>query len=150
MSEQLKTFKIDLEVLTAAYANGDAVGQKFELDGAALRPKGGGIIQSMTLVDKDDDGVEVDVVLFDDDFSATTDGSSMNISDEDANKLIGTVNLATYKDQGDVKTATASNIQLGYSCKSKSIFGQLITRGTPTYADGPGSLKLIVSILLVS
>ena len=132
-------------VITAGiYSTGDALGGKLTFEYSARRPGGTGTIMSLTIVDEADQGVALDLILFNKDFSATADNAAIAISDADAINIIGIINVASgdYTDTGANKTAELTNVKLKFKCKEdwaddntgKKLYGQLVTRGTPTYA----------------
>ncbi len=77
-------FTTTLTLDTSAYAQHDVLAATQTLT-AALRENGGrGTIMSVTLVDKDDNGRDIDVYFFKDDVTFGTENSAISISDADA------------------------------------------------------------------
>jgi len=131
-------------ITAGIYSTGDALGGKLTFEYAAKRANGEGRIVSITIVDQADQKAAIDLVLFDQDFTATADNAAIAILDADAVNIIQTITLlaADYVDTGANSVITKGNIQKRYKCKEswsdnntgKKLYGQLIVRGTPTYA----------------
>lgn len=141
---------------TSAYSANDVVGTKFELPYAARYPNGTGIIESVRVVDESEQGAELDIMIFSEDFTELTDNEAEDLTDADAAKLVGVINIsaASYEDVGGASVATKTDVNLPYKCRGawatdggKSLYGQLITGGTPTYGAAD-DLKLEVTLNL--
>lgn len=116
----------------AAYATGDAFGTKFVFDGV---PKSG-VIHTAIFLDKDDEGIETDLVMFSADFSATADNSAFAVSDSDMENFIGTITWDTFKNFVNNQVSTAAALGVTYVAPGGRIFCQCVTRGTPNIAAG--------------
>ena len=145
LTKEIKIVTVGVTTDTVTYASGDALGNKFTIIDAVSRRDGVGKIQSITLSDQADQGASVDIVLFEDDFSESLDNAPVSYPDEDLEKCIGTLTVATtdYKDLGNGRIATIRNLELLFKCTgSKNLYGQLVSRGTPTYASDSLQLKI--------
>lgn len=134
-------------VTAGAYSANDAVGGLMEFAEAVAGQGRSGTIQTLLIIDQAEQSVEYDLVLFDRTFTATADNAALAISAADSLNCIGTINVPTSpKDIGAASVATVKDIQIGFKVNGgKSIFGQLVTRGTPTYgATSDIQVKLIV------
>lgn len=134
---------------TSIYASGDCLGALTEITGAARVAGKGGVIRSVTVVDKTQaQRAAFDILLFSATVTTAADQAAFTISDADALKCVAVIpvlagdyaavwpgtptNSIAYKP--DLKTATFSgNLLLPYLCAATSLFVQLIVRGTPTY-----------------
>ena len=118
------------------YAAKDAIGGIMTFANAARVSAGGGVIESVTLVDKDQELSPIDLVLFSATVAGTaTDNSPFDPTDADLANFIGTVPFLAgdYADFTDNSAATRSGIGLAYTCAATSLFGVLVARATPTY-----------------
>jgi len=131
-------------ISTSAYTSGDALGGKLTFEYAARRPGGTGIVMSVTIVDEAGNSVATDLILFNKDFTPTADNAPIAISDADAINIVGVINIvnADYTTTGANSVAEVTNTKLKFKCKEdwaddntgKKLYGQLVTRSTPTYA----------------
>lgn len=133
---------------TPAYAAGDAVGGLLTF--SSVIPTSGGkfIIDTVTVLDLGKQSASMDLVLFDQTFTASTDNAIFDPSDGDAANCLGFISIAAgnYADFNDWSIATVRNC--GFAGKlsgSTSLFGQLVARGTPTYTS-VGDIKVGISV----
>ncbi len=127
----------------------DQVGEVFNIDGAVryLEGSSGSILRGLTLTDADDQGIALDVLLFDE--SPTTvsgERDLIQIADAElSDKCIGNIVVASGDYADLVTNQVASKGELSIVCKAKdgstSIFGLIVTRGTPTYTAAGLTLK---------
>jgi len=123
-----------------AYAVGDAVGGLLTFTDAALISGGTGVIQSLVITEETaatgtgHQDAAMELVLFNQSMSATTDNSVFWPSDADMLNCIGVIPLSTYYDFYANSMGVATGIGLAFKCVgSANLYGQLVTRGTPTY-----------------
>ena len=136
---QLTNDDTETPTITAgAYSAGDAVGGLLTFD-IIQNHNIGGIIKSVVITDKAKQSVEFDLVLFNQTFTPTADNAAFDVSDADLLNCVGVANIPTtaYMDFVDNSVAIVGNLFV--SAKSADdngkLYGQLITRGTPTYAS---------------
>lgn len=115
------------------YAAKDAVGGKLTFADAARASGGGIIIEAATLIDLDQEMAVTELVLFDQDFTNTADNSPFDPSDADLANVIGVIPFTVYADFTDNSVAYRSGLGLAAKLAGTSLYGQLVTRGTPTY-----------------
>ena len=115
----------------AAYATGEAVGTKFSFE----VPKSGTISVAVFL-DKDDEGLEMDLVLFTDDFLETADNAAFAVTDNDLKNFLSTITFATFKNFDANQVSTAAALGLDYVAPKRRLWGQFVTRGAPNIAAG--------------
>lgn len=118
----------------AGYAAGDAVGTRLEIPNATRGEARTGILHGAVLYDLDDEGIELDLVLFRESFTPTADNSPFAVSDADLLKCIGSITFNTFKDFGNNQMSTLSGIGLPFRTVGTSLYLQAVTRGTPNIA----------------
>lgn len=120
-------------ITAGAYSANDAVGGKLTFRGV---PEDG-LVHSATVYDKSGQKVSVDLVLFQEDFTATSDNAAFAITASEEASVISVINLTTYDDLGADAIAVAENLSIPYRLvdRDSKLFGQLVTRGTPTYTS---------------
>lgn len=125
-------------VTAAAYAAGNAVGALRTFASMARVAGQGGVLQTAILRDKNGQAGTYDLFLFDSAPTAPTDHAAVALSAADLAKCIGVVSIAAVA-LGAASTmgvSTAKALGLAYHLTSgTSLFGILVTRGTPTYAS---------------
>ena len=123
----------------AVYAADDAFGTLFSVDVPLS-----GTIQVAVFIDKDDEGIETDLVLFNKEITATADNAAFNPSDADMENFIGTITFATFKNFGSNQGSTAAALGLDYVAPERKIFIQAVTRGAPNIAAGAAPMVSFV------
>lgn len=117
------------------YAAKDAIGGILTFANAARWSGGTGTIQAVTLVDKDQELANIDLVLFDQTIAGTvTDNAAFDPTDADLSNVQGWVAIGSgmYADFSDNSVAHVP-VNIPYRCAATSLFGALVSRGTPTY-----------------
>ncbi|KKM90027.1 hypothetical protein LCGC14_1242740 [marine sediment metagenome] len=116
----------------------DAMGDKFEI----LVPVSG-ILLSATLLDRDDEGTEIDVALMNLTFTSAAGDAAFSLSDGDVQKKIYQLNFVVFNDNVDNQESSIENIGKAYHIEPSTpggklgkFFCQAITRATPTIAAG--------------
>lgn len=137
-------------VTAGAYSANDAVGGLLTFTDAAMLGGGGNgaVLDSVTIIDRAKQSIQLDLVLFDRTFTATTDNDAFDPTDADLANAIGAVKIVDWFAFNDnsmgVKTGIGLPIELADA--GSSLFGQLVTRGTPTYA-AVGDITVILGII---
>ncbi len=122
------------------YASGDAVGGLMTFSNALIPYSKSGLLQSIVISDLAKQSGALSLILFKANPSATTftDNAALDIDDSDIAKVIGAIPIAAadYVALNDSAFATVRNVGLGLSVDSEvsTLYGALITTGTPTYA----------------
>jgi len=120
-------------ITAGAYSSGDAIGGLLTFNTAS------GTIISATLSDLAKQSSAIDLVLFSESFTATADNAAFDPWDGAMRNCLGVLSFAAanYAAFNDSSIATLHNIQKAiYSTEGLGkIYGQLISRGTPTYAS---------------
>lgn len=131
-----------------AYSANDYVGPtaiSLEFENVVRASGETGVILSAVLIDKALQSKETELWLFEDSVLPPTDNAPWSISDVDAIKCIGIIKFDTYYASAQNSVSIVTGSAIGFKATSTSIFGCLVTRGTPSYS--PGDLVIKLSIL---
>lgn len=127
------TFTLD----TSAYASGDVIAEVQALTNAVRVATGTAVLQDITLVDEDDQGVAFTLHFFDGSVTLGAENSAPSISDADARKHLGYIDVATtdWKDLGGVRVCSLKNVGMTVKPASgRDIYvGIVNSTGTPTF-----------------
>lgn len=128
------TFTLD----TSAYASGDLLADTQEVASAVRVPDGTGVLTSLVLNDKDDQGMALYVVLLSANRTLGTENAAPTITDAHADDILGIIPIATtdYLDLGGAKVATLRGLTLPIKAVTggTAIYVALVnSTGTPTY-----------------
>lgn len=130
--------EVTLSVSTSAYTANDLMADAQEIANAVRNPGGTAILQSVHVLDKDDEGAAFDIYLTDVSTSWGTENAEVAVSDAVAGSILGSVSVAAsdYTDLVNSKEATIKNIGLPVKAaeESTSLYVACVARGTPTYA----------------
>jgi len=132
---------------TGAYADNDVLVVAQEITNVFRVPTGRAIIQSLVLIDLSDQAQDIDILFFSENVTLGTINSAVTISDADAAKYLGAVQVvaADYVDLVNSQSATKSGVGLVIeaAANSTSLWVAAVLRsGTPTYAADALRLKL--------
>ncbi len=131
---------------TAIYAAGDAVGGLLTFTNA-VRFSGGGLrIRKVLLVDKDQEQAPFDLVLFDRTFTNTADQAAFDPTDADLANIVAVVPISVYANFNDNAVGFSPDLDWPVLLNGTSLFGQLVTRGTPTFTSS-SDLTVILSVI---
>lgn len=125
-------------VSTTTYATGDAVGSLLTFSNAFLSSGGSGLLQRVALQFKSNQTTPMDLLLFDANPSGTTvtDNAAVAVSVADFGKLIGVVHVTDCTSAGTPSICQANGLAMAVKATSgTSLFGILVSRGTPTLAS---------------
>lgn len=132
-----KTVEVIFSLDTNAYAAGDVLADTQIIPGAMRMRDLTGVLSGFTLIDEDDQGIELDVVVLSGNVSIGTENAAPSITDASARQILGILNVSStdWKDLGGVKIATVRNVNLPVkpSEQTQDLYVALITRGTPTH-----------------
>ena len=114
---------------------------------AARVSGGGGVVKDVKILDDAGQDAELELWLFNATFTAMADNAAWAPSEADLRKLVGIITT------GDgawfaAGTPSAARIEASqrYDLVGTSLFGQLVTRGTPTFA-ATDDISVIVGLL---
>lgn len=118
-----------------AYSDGDVLAAAQELTNAVRASGGTGVIQSIAVIDKDDQGQALDIVISDSTITLGTENAAVSISDADAAKILGIVEVtgSDYVDLVNSQYASIKNIGLVVMPDTTSLYISAVSRGTGTY-----------------
>lgn len=118
---------------TPDYSTGDVMGGKMTIANAARLSGGSGKLESIVMASKVDMTVDIDVVIFDSDPSATTftENSAVALDAADAAKVIGVVTISTRHDLGTPVIASVRGLGIPFDCAAgTSLYAVCVARGT--------------------
>lgn len=123
-------------IITAgAYSSGDALGGLLTFENVVEADGDGFTIDGLVIVDKGKQDANIDLVLFDDTFTATADNAAFDPSDADLLKCLGYLASGSYSDFADNSVMRRSGIGFNGILVGTSLYGQMVVRGTPTYTS---------------
>jgi hypothetical protein len=143
---------VTLSTDTSAYASGDLIADTQQIDAFFRKTDGTGVINSITIIDEDNQGVALYVIFMSTSTSLGTENSAPNISD--ANLTAGlqgiiSVGTADYITLSGAKVATIKNIGLPVKAVSGTddiYIAVLNATGTPTFTAA--GLEMRIGVLL--
>jgi hypothetical protein len=134
-------------VTAGAYSANDAVGGLLTFANAARVAGYGGVIKDVLILDDAGQDAALELWLFNATFTAMTDNAAWAPSEADLRKLVGIIATSSgaYFAAGTPSAARVECYQR-YDCTGTSLFGQLVTRGTPTYV-ATDDVTVIIGLL---
>ncbi len=142
-----RVFSSDLTLDTSAYAVGDTLASILEITNATLGSAGTGTIQSITIIDKDNQRQPLDLVFFDRSVTVGTSNAAWAVSDSDLANALGIVKIegADYTELNGNAIATVTPPPIGIQPSSgTSIYLGTVSQGTGTYAAN--GLAVVITI----
>lgn len=132
---------------TSIYADGDLLSDTQAITGAFRVPGGSAMLQSVNVLDEDDQGVALDLIFLSALNSLGTINSAPTVSDASARDILGIVRVGAgdFIDLGGCRVATLSGLGLAMKATTgvTSLYIATVTRGgTPTYTAAGLKLKL--------
>ena len=118
----------------SAYASGNAVGGLLTFANAARSSGKGTTITGMVITDTSMQDVATELWLFDQTFTAMTDKTAWAPSAADLLHCVGVLTSGAYANGSANSVSTRYGAALSAVPAATSLYGQLVTRGTPTYA----------------
>jgi hypothetical protein len=131
------------------YDSGDVLFDAAEIASAVRVAGGKAVLQSIVVIDRDDQKIEMDLVFLGASQSLGTKDAAPDIDDTEALDIQGIVKIGDssnwpYVNLGGVSIATRTGIGLLLEAASDatSLFVAAITRGAPTHSTGGLRIKL--------
>lgn len=132
--------EVTLSLDTGIYASGDVLADTQEIASAFSGAGKPAILQSLCLLDKDDQGGALDLVFLRSNTSIGTENAVLNIADADADEILTIVSIAA-ADYGDLAnsqlvTKKADDAGMGVvleATSGTSLYVAAISRDTKTY-----------------
>lgn len=138
---------VTLSLDTSAYTAGDVLADTQVVTNAFRVPDGTSILQSVVLIDEDDQGAAFDLHFLSANNSLGTENGAPNISDANARDYLGKVAIATgdWADLGGVRVANINKIGMVVKAAAGTqdlYVGAINGAGTPTYTASGIKLRL--------
>ena len=136
-------------VTAGAYTAGDVVGEQLTFANATRNAGGGGVVKSMVIIDDAGQDVALELWLFSEAFTAIADNAAWStLPEADLHNLVAIIATGdgAYFAAG---TASAARVEASqrYDLAGTSLFGQLVTRATPTYV-ATDDITVILGVLV--
>ena len=135
-------------VTAGAYLANDNVGGLLTFANAARFSGGGGIIKEIVIVDDASQSAILELWLFNQTFTAGADNAVWTPVEAELHTLVTIVSTAdgTYYTGGATGTVCVIEVARQFNLTGTSLFGRLVTRGTPTYA-ATDDVSVIVKLM---
>jgi hypothetical protein len=138
---------VTLSADTAIFASGDIIADTQVVANALRVTNGAGRLQSITVIDEDDQGAAFDLYFFSANNSMGSENSAPNISDTLARDLLTfvAINTGDYRDLGGVKVANLNSLNrvIKAVTGTTSIYVAAVNgAGTPTFTASGLKLRL--------
>lgn len=135
---KLHVIELTLTLDTSAYTAADVLAATQEITNAFSAPGAKAILQTLTVLDEDDNTAAViDFYFMDENVALGTENAAISITDGDADRIQGWVSVlaADFKDLINSKVACVKNIGLVLTAPaaSRSLFIAASCAGTPTH-----------------
>jgi len=118
---------------TAIYASGDSLHTAVISFASAVRLSGGtGRVRKLVVIDKDLQSAAGELWLFSATVTPAAANAAHSISDADAALCVGVIPFGTYYASA-LNSISVASPDLPINCAATTLFGILVTRGTPTY-----------------
>ncbi len=130
MGKIFQTSFVDIVIGTGIYISGDALGAKQSFPNVGGR----GEIVGVTVIDRDSEEANLDVVFFNEDITGSADHDPFAPTDAELSTMVGAVLVNTWKTFSTNSIGVESNVRMPYWAKSGTLFFQCVTRAIPTYA----------------
>lgn len=143
----LREINVTLTPDTLIMASGDVLAATQKIEGFFSNINAGGMIRSMVLLDKADQGTAIDIVLLKTNVSVGTENAAVSISDGDAEEIQGVISVlaADFVDLigSQVAPKHALDIPVVSEVNQNDLYVAAIVRsGTPTYTASSILLKI--------
>jgi len=134
-------------VTAGAYSAGDCVGGVLTFAAAARATGDGGVIKDVVIVDDAGQDAQLELWLFNQTFTSPGDNAAWAATEAQLHNLVAVI---TSVDGSWFATGTPSVLVVEasqqYTCAATSLFGQLVTRGTPTYV-ATDDISVVIGLL---
>lgn len=132
---------------TSAYTAGDAIGGLLTLANAARVSGGSGYVQGLSLMCKTPALLPIiELVLFNQTFTAIADNAAFNPSDADMANCIGVIPISQWSDYSLNSIASRFGLAFPFLLTGTSLFGQMVTRSAITLVS---TTDLILGVQIV-
>ena len=152
--EKLNKMAVDLITVTpdcdpSGTDSNDVLFDYIEIPNAVAVNGGSAIIQSITIIDDDNQGTSLDLVFQTDNTSLGTKDAAVSIDSGNEDDILGFVNVSNYFDGINFQVATKTNIGLVVQAASttKSIFVAGVNRNGGSVTHTASGLKIKIGIV---
>lgn len=129
---------------TVIYASGDSLHTAVLSFASAVRVSAGsGVIRKVVVVDKDLQSAAGELWLFSATVTPAAANAAHSISDADAALCVGVIPFGTYYASA-LNSISVASPALPITCAATTLFGILVTRGTPTYTAAGLVVTLVI------
>lgn len=128
-----------------AYTAGDAVGGQLRFEG--IDPVG--LLHSVVILDTEEQAAPLDLVVFNQTFTATADNSPFSIASNEEDRIVGVISMTTYANLGNVSVGVLRQLGLPFKPQGddqSTLYAQLIARDAVTFT-GVNPLTVQVGVL---
>lgn len=137
---------VTLVLDTIAYADGDLLSDRVVVTNAMRIAAATGVLQSIQLIDEDDQGIALNLIFLSADVSLGTINSAPTITDANGREILGyvTVSASDYIDIGGSKIATKTGVGLIMepATGTRNLYVAAVIRGIGTYTASGIKLRL--------
>lgn len=137
---------VTLSLDTSAYTAGDVLADTQAVSNAMRIINGNGLLNSVIVIDEDDQNQPLDLVFLSANVSLGTENAAASITDANARNILGIVRINSYDwiGLGGVGIATITGLTLGLQAASGTpdIYIAAITRGAPTHTASGIRIRL--------
>ncbi len=137
-------------ITAGAYSANDAVGGllTFTIPGVRASVPVSGWVVGARLLDKAGQSVDADLVLFDAAFSPTADNGAFNPSDAElVASGIGFIAIDEWSQFAGGSIGQRTSTWIPFTTSDGKLYGQLVTRGTPSYGS-TSDLTVVIDVML--
>ena len=129
---------------TSAYAVGDCLHTTVIEFANAVGASLSGIVEKMVVFDKIAQSQPLVLHLYSATVTPAAANAAHSLSDADGVKYVGSVYSGIYESQTLNSVAMTKNVGLAIKLAGTSLFGILVTKGTPTYAADSLTVSLLI------
>lgn len=132
---------------TSAYISGDSLHTAVIDFAGASGASRSGYVEKLVIIEKKDASNKSagELWLFSDTVTPAAANAAHSISDADAALCVGVITFGTYYASALNAVSVATGVNLPYVTLGTSLYGILVTRGTPTYGAADLVVKLTVT-----
>ena len=139
--------EVTLSLDTDTYASGDVLADTQLVTGIFPNPEKPGVIRSVVILDKDDQGNALDLLFLEDASSIGTENQAVSVADAAADSIFGVIEVASgdYVDLVNSQIVAKHDLYIPIkpaAADTNSIGVAAIARGTPTHTASGVTLKL--------
>ena len=139
------TFTLDV----AAYAQNDVLADTQEIANAVRIVNGTGVIQSISVLDQDDNGAAIDIVFLRSNVSLGAENGPITISAANADEILHTENIIAddYNDYVNSQQVNKTNISFAFQAVGTSLFVAAVYRDAAASTYTANGITLKIGIL---